>query len=93
MKFRYVIERVADDEVSGEPRYTLSEATPSDPSYRMGSSWGQPADEIKALAQQSAASFDPDLVLVWKDPPAAWGSDVLAVSQYLDDGVEENRDA
>lgn len=91
MKFRYVIERVTDDPFTGEPRYVLSEATPSDPSYRLGGGDGDSEERVKELAQQGASSFDSDVVLVWKDPPAAWGSDdVLAVSQYVDDGVEEN---
>lgn len=91
MKFRYVIERTTGDPLTGQPRYVLSEATPSDPNYRLGyGSYSE--EEVKDLAQRSVYSFDVEAVLVWKDPPADWGDDVLAVSQYLDDGVEENRD-
>lgn len=89
MRFRYVIERTADE--GGEPRFVVSEATPSDPSYSVGSgSYGY--EEAKRLAEQGARSFDPEIELVWKDPPVAWGPDAAAVSQYVDDGVEENRD-
>jgi hypothetical protein len=92
MKFRYVIER-SIDVVTGDEGYALSEATPNDPSYRVG--YGTYTEEqAKAQAEQAAASFMDvkETPLVWKDPPQAWGPDVLCVSQYLDDGVEENRD-
>lgn len=91
MRFRYLIERTTDDELTGDPRYVVSEATASDPSYRVGTG-SLTLDEAKALAQQSAASFDPEAVLVWKPAPVAWQPDAVAVSQYVDDGVEERKD-
>ena len=80
MKLRYVIEN------DGDGTYSLSEATPSDPSYSFGASFDS-VDEAKRIAEQSAPE-----PLTWKPGPEAWGTDVICVSQYFDDGVEPNRD-
>ena len=87
MKYRYVIEPYSEDGVDG---YILSEATPSDPNYRVGSGWPQPLEEVKALAQSSVASFDQETILRWKPAPEGWNAKDTWVSQYVDDGVEEN---
>lgn len=105
MKFRYLIERGTPDDVIVDNDGTMSIATADiyvtviTPDDDTGRSTGDPCrtvDDAKAYADrlhQSDGSDDPDdTPLKWRDPPAAWQPDAIAVSQYLDDGVDDNRD-
>ena len=99
MKFRYLIERgptelAAEDGKLVEADLYVSEATPTDPSYRFGRTAYASVEAAQAAAEEAARfAGDPDFGgLKWKPAPASWGPDCLFVSQYLDDGVDENRD-
>lgn len=105
-RFRYLIERGVPEEtiveVDGDFKVATADVfvtviTPDDDTGKSLGRAFQTVDDAKAEAEklhQSDGSDDPeDHPLRWKDPPAAWQPDALAVSQYLDDGVEDNRDA
>ena len=47
--------------------------------------------EAKRLAAQSALHCGVDKI-DWKEPPTAWQPDAILISQWMDDGIEENRD-
>jgi hypothetical protein len=98
VKFRYLIERGAEEMTFVDGKLAtadlyLSEATPSDPSYRYGTRAYATVEAVQAAAQEAARYADAEVELKWKPAPASWGEDALFVSQYLDDGVEENRDS
>jgi hypothetical protein len=87
MRYRYLIE-LADDNSLG-PSVYLTTITKNDDSGQATRVHGG-VEGAKELA-----SHDPNLEgdpIVWKNPPVAWQPDALMISQWLDDGVEENRD-
>lgn len=104
-KFRYLIERGPSQQtvaLDGE-EWVLREAdiylaviTPEDETGKGSTDPHLSVEDAQAEAERlhrSDGSEDPaDHPLVWKDPPEAWKPDALFVSQYLDDGVEPNRD-
>ena len=75
MRFRYLIEANGPGALDA---YALTTITPTDDS---GTSCGggDTVAEAKALAQ----TWHRDIVLTWKDPPAEWQPDAVAVSQWL----------
>lgn len=88
MKFRYVIERGGVEDFTEREMFCLSEATPDDPQFRVGSPSYYSVEDAKAAAEATPYVES----LTWKPPPSEWLPDVVCVSQYIDDGVEENRD-
>jgi hypothetical protein len=106
-KFRYLIERgtpKTEVEYDSERKLQVVEAdlyiTTITPGDDTGTSFGTAFTTVEAAQaraeelHQHDGSEDADTTpLRWKDPPQAWQPDALCVSQYLDDGVEENRDA
>lgn len=97
-KFRYLIERgmpekVFDGNELVEADLFITTITPDDDTGRSGGQAFRTLDAAKAEAEQLHRSDgSEDVPLKWKDPPQAWQPDALAVSQYLDDGIEDNRD-
>lgn len=88
-RYRYLIERGGGDEVG---LTTLEAGDDSGRGYSevYGATEAEKVEKAKALAAQDPAS--PEGGLRWSDPPKAWQPDAIAISGWLDDGVEENRD-
>lgn len=85
-KFRFLIERSSETD-KWRGALTISQITPEDDS---GSVVGY-ADTLESAQAQVEADY-PDETISWKPAPKAWQPDALSVSNYLDDGVEENCD-
>lgn len=83
-KFRFLIEQSAESQ-RWKGVFTISQITPDDDT---GMTIGY-ADTVDAAKQSVATDFPG---LRWKTAPEAWQPDAVAVSDYLDDGVEEHRD-
>lgn len=87
MKYRYLIEC---DVQYGEDGYTTTRLEPGDDDGRSSGFYTtvQEAKDSVALHFAQEGQDEP----VWKDPPAAWLPHAMTVTQYVDDGVEPNRD-
>ena len=72
----------------------LTRITPNDDTGTGSNTAFRTVEDAKAQAEEwhlHDGSEDPeDNPLKWKDPPQAWQPDAVAVTQYFDDGVEEN---
>mgnify|MGYP001486894413 CR=1 FL=1 len=84
-KIRYLIEK------SGDPYMPLAltklEKGDDDGRGCLVSDMG----EAKRLADQAASLCGVDEI-IWRLPPIAWQPDAILISQWMDDGIEENRD-
>lgn len=81
-RYRYLIEKASDG-------IYLTTITADDTS-------GTASHVADLDAAKELANLDPNLdgaTVRWKDAPEAWQPDAVAVSQWLDDGVEDNRAA
>jgi len=86
MKYRYLIER-------GPSSVIYCSTIEANADAREIGAVGEfdNAADAKLAAEDEAATVGE--TLHWKAPPKPWQPDALYVSQTLDDGVEENRDA
>ena len=78
-RYRHLIERAGSD-------IYLTTITAAEPGG-IGSGRYDSVDAAKA-----SAAKDPDAPdgLRWRDPPEEWKPDAICISQWLDDGIEEN---
>lgn len=98
MKYRYLIEHgvpdltVVDGELV-ELTLCLTVITPDDDTGKTNYERFVDVEAAQARAVEYERNLNPEVTLKWKPAPEAWQPDALLVSQYLDDGVEPNRDA
>jgi hypothetical protein len=98
-KFRYLIEHgrpeklVTDELEIVEADLYITTITLEDDSGSSGLGPYFDLDAAKVEVETWVKQQHGDEIAVkWKDPPQAWQPDAVAVTQYFDDGVEENRD-
>lgn len=88
-RYRYLIERGGGTEI-GLTTLAAGDDNGSGYSEVYGETEEEKIQKAKALAAQDPAASEDGLR--WSDPPKAWQPDAIAISGWLDDGVEENRD-
>jgi len=81
MKYRYLVE------VSGDPHrpYALTTITKDDTDGR-----GHKVASVDDAKATAAGDPNLDTPIRWRDAPADWQPDALFVSQWIDDGVEDD---